>query len=368
MVESLRTRREPFNTTGKSVGRNARPDASGILLTMASPRPAAAASEPLVHFDQITGRAVLIAPRRQTRPHDADLVRELGEDPSAWCPFCGGNEARTPPAVLQAPAAPVTAWQARIVPNRYPFVEACPTAAGCGTAAERPAHGIHEVLVESPRHDTSVAAIEPGGWRAAWQLAQRRLAMLAERNDLAWGTVFKNSGPMAGASLEHVHSQLVAIDFIPPAISHEFAAAARRTDPFADLLAEADKARRVVTRSEGMVALVPPAPRQPCEIWILPERQEAFFHAAGPERASGIADLTRDLVGRLARVLPGADFNWWLHEAAWGDHPAAATTDRWHWHLEILPRATPLAGFELGTGCHISAVPPDEAAARLRDA
>ena len=327
----------------------------------ATPRP------PLVHHDERTGRAVFVAPGRDERPTDADLAANAAaHDAARWCPFCAGNESCTPPAVLSAPADAAAAWQARIVPNRYPFVAAVDDLPEHGPA--RTAHGVHDVVIESPRHDTLVTAIDPAGWRAAWELVQRRLAELAGRDDLAWGTVFKNSGPRAGASLEHVHSQLVAVDFVPPAVAAEFAAAATEADPFAALLAEAAAERRIVAEAGGLVALVPVAPRQPAEIWIVPADREPHFHATPPARAQAVADLTRDLVGRLGRILPGADFNWWLHEAAWRGAADTLVNDRWHWHLEILPRVNQLAGFELGTGCHITPLPAAEAAARLRDA
>jgi UDPglucose--hexose-1-phosphate uridylyltransferase len=330
------------------------------MIPPATPRP------PLVHHDERTGRAVFVAPGRDERPTDAALAAAAAaNDASQWCPFCAGNESLTPPAVLRAPADATADWQARIIPNRYPFVAAANAALGPGTA--RPAHGVHEVVIESPRHDTLVTAVDPAAWRSSWALVQRRLAELADRDDLAWGTVFKNSGPRAGASLEHVHSQLVAVDFVPPAVAAEFAAAATEAEPFATLLAEAASEGRIVADAGGLVALVPAAPRQPGEIWIVPADREPHFHAAPPARSQAVADLTRDLVGRLARILPGADFNWWLHEAAWRG-AAAAVADRWHWHLEILPRVNQLAGFELGTGCHITPLPAAEAAARLRDA
>jgi len=318
--------------------------------------------EPLVHHDDRTGRAVIVAPRRDERPSDAALAAGHGAaGAAAWCPFCGGNESQTPPEVARAGGA--ADWQARIVPNRYPFVEPAP---GSIPGAARPAHGVHDVVVESPRHDTTVMAVDPAGWRAAWELVRRRLADLAGRHDLAWGTVFKNSGPRAGASLEHVHSQLVALDFLPPAVRAEYAAAAARGDPFADLLSEARADGRIVAETGGLVALVPSAPRQPCETWIVPAARQPHFHACDPAVAVALADLTRDLSGRLARLLPGVDYNWWLHEAAWrSDEPPA---DRWHWHLEILPRAAELAGFELGTGCHITTMSPTESARRLREA
>jgi len=326
--------------------------------------------DPLVHHDERTGRAVFVAPRRADRPRDADLAATDPGDGS-WCPFCAGNEARTPPDVLRTPADPAAAWQARIVPNRYPFVEPADGSASRVAIGPRPAHGVHDVLIESPRHDTSILAVAPAGWRAGWELVQQRLAALAARGDLAWGTVFKNSGPRAGASLAHVHSQLVAVDFVPPAVRAEHAAAAACVDPFADLLAEARAAGRIVTEAGGLVALVPAAPRQPCETWIVPAQRQPLFHAAPPAAARTLADLSRELVGRLDRLLPGVDYNWWLHEAAWRPATAAGTPpvwDRWHWHLEILPRASELAGFELATGCHINALPAAEAAARLRHA
>lgn len=321
---------------------------------------------PLLHADDRTGRAVFVAPGRAERPTDAELAAGRGmADATRWCPFCAGNESLTPPDVLRVPVARTAAWQARIIPNRYPFVAPADGAPGQGAA--RPAHGVHEVVIESPRHDTLVTAVDPAGWRAAWSVVQRRLAHLATRDDLVWGMVFKNSGPRAGASLEHVHSQLVAVDFVPPAVAAEFAAAMTQSDPFATLLDEAVRERRIVAETGGLMALVPAAPRQPGELWIVPASREPHFHAAGSARAECLADLTRDLVGRLARILPGADFNWWLHEAAWRG-PSAPVTARWHWHLEILPRVNQLAGFELGTGCHITPLPAVEAAARLRDA
>jgi UDPglucose--hexose-1-phosphate uridylyltransferase len=332
------------------------------------PSPAPTPRPPLVHHDDRTGRAVFVAPGRDERPTDADLAAGLGAaDAGRWCPFCAGNESRTPPDVRRAPADAATAWQARIIPNRYPFVAVAGAANGHGSA--RPAHGVHEVVIESPRHDTLVTQVDPAGWRAAWSLVQGRLADLARRDDLAWGTVFKNSGPLAGASLEHVHSQLVAVDFVPPAVAAEYAAAARQADPFATLLEEAAAERRIVAETDGLVALAPAAPRQPGEMWIVPADREPHFHAAQPTRAAAVADLTRDLVGRLARILPSADFNWWLHEAGWrGAAAAQPAADRWHWHLEILPRVNQLAGFELATGCHVTPLSAAEAAARLRDA
>ncbi len=321
--------------------------------------------DPLACHDPTSGRTVLVAPRRDERPGDDELAT-TGGAPSTWCPFCAGNEHRTPPAVLEARGPSPETWHARIFANLFPFVGDADDATGAFPAGARPAHGVHDVVVESPRHDTSILSIDAEGWRDAWRIIHQRLADLAARGDLAWGTVFKNSGPAAGASLEHVHSQLVAMDFVPGVLAAELAAAATQPDPFGELIRKAEADDRVVVACGELVALVPSAPRQPCETWILPRSPEAFFHATNPARVAAMSDLTRDIAARFASVLPDIDFNWWLHEAPWRDAPTVV--DRWHWHLEMLPRATQLAGFELGTGCHVTAWPAAEAARRLREA
>jgi len=316
---------------------------------------------PRVHHEPLAGRSVFVAPGRAARPDDAALGAGAG-DPRAWCPFCAGGESRTPPESLRTPADPSLPWQARIVPNLFPV--AVDRAAAPAAAPPRLARGVHDVVIESATHERSVLAVAPDAWRDVWELVRRRLAMLAGRGDLAWAGVFKNSGPRAGASLEHLHSQLVGLDFVPPALAEELAAAAARSDPFADLVAGARREGRIVREQGDLVALVPRAPRQPLETWILPSTPEAFFHATTPARCAALADMTRWFVGRLAEMTPEADYNWWLHQLPFAGHDAVA--DRWHWHLEIMPRFTPLAGFELATGCHICVMPPADAAGRLR--
>lgn len=327
--------------------------------------------EPQIRVDPLSGRPVFVAPQRGGKPDDHELAATCAtaaDDPVAWCPFCAGNEHRTPPEVARAPADEALAWQARIVPNRYPITRDRAAAVPGPAGGPRPAHGVHDVVVESPRHDRSILDVTPEAWRDVWSLCRRRLAMLADRPDVAWATVFKNSGARAGASLEHVHSQLVGVDVVPPIVHAELASLRGGRDPFGQVLAAARAAGRVVATAGDLVALVPPAPRQPFETWIVVADRERHFHATTATRVAGVADLTRDLVGRLARVAPQCDYNWWLHQAPFDRDDATAATEAWHWHLEILPRITELAGFELGTGCHITTMTPEEAARRLREA
>ena len=327
---------------------------------------------PHLHSDPATARSVVVAPARAARPSDLEGGPGAMAGP---CPFCIGNESLTPPDVLRSPRATAAAWQVRIVPNRFPFVtdtagvprpSRVPPAAPGIAAAPRVAHGVHDCVVESPRHLRSILDIDASAWATVWDLCRERLAMLAAREDLAWVTLFKNSGAGAGASLEHVHSQLVALDFVPDGFATELAAVGRAVDPFGDLLRTAADEGRIVEESGDLVALVPPAPRQPFETWILPRSAEPHFHATAAARVESLAALTRSLVARLDRLAPRVAYNWWLHQYPYAAAPCigadAGGAAAWHWHLEIMPRINGLAGFELGTGCHVSTMAAVEAA------
>jgi len=316
---------------------------------------------PRIHHDPLTDRPVVVAPWRAERPD------ELAGD-RITCPFCAGHERLTPPDILRTATA--DGWRSRIVPNRFPIVAAGQPLASASPAdpvdAAPLAAGVHEVVIESPAHVASILAIPPDDWREVWELCRRRLADLATDATVVWATVFKNSGAAAGASLEHVHSQLVGLGFVPPNIMAELSASARAADPFDAVVSAAVKEDRIVAEIDDLVALVPPAPRQPFETWVLPRSPEAFFHETRPGRVTAVASLSRSIVRRLDRLVPHAAYNWWLHQPPFAHH--APPPPLWRWHLEILPRLHGLAGFELGTGCHVTTVSGHEAAARLREA
>ncbi|NBW96533.1 MAG: DUF4921 family protein [Planctomycetia bacterium] len=335
-------------------------------MSVDQPPSAARGPVPLRHHEPLALRTVFVAPQRAMRP-----VQTGRAGAAADCPFCAGHESRTPPAVLRKPEDAALPWHVRLVPNEFPVVmEAAPGGpAPDGSGLRQPAHGVHEVLVECPDHERSILAIPPARWRDAWELCRRRLAALSERSDLAWAFVFKNSGPAAGASLEHVHSQLVALDFLPPFVAGKIAIAGCASDPFGSLIRLAEAEGRIVAEQGDLVALVPHAPRQPFETLILPRSACRHFHAADADAVAAVASLTQRVVARLDRIVPGADYNWWLHQAPFASvGSTSAGIENWHWHLEILPRLAEFAGFELATGCHITTMSPAESARRLREA
>ncbi len=326
--------------------------------------------DPLLCVDPLSGTSVFLAPRRGERPIELDGSSDTASraEQRAACPFCLGHESLAPPDVLRLPGG--ASWRARVVPNRYPIVGSPSSehVAGLPTKPHplatpiRPACGIHEVLIESPFHDTRVEQVAPETWATAWQAAWQRLGMLADTPHVRWAMLFKNAGTHAGASLAHVHSQLVGLDFVPPMIARKTARLHEEPSLHDRVIADADREGRLWAEAGGLVAFVPAAARQPFETCIMPREARPHFHAESAASVAALASLTQRYAARLAELTDHTDYNWWLHQPGFQDMPLSPG---WHWHLEILPRITQLAGFELGSGCHITTMPPAQAAALL---
>ena len=237
----------------------------------------------------LTGQWVSIAPQRADRP--VDVQHNLGEEAEPTCPFCEGNEESTPAESLVLRGGESLSngpgWKVRVVPNRYPFVEAVTDTAGTTPPDEfftaHSSEGVQEVIIESPRHATEVTQLSTAEWTDVLGVYRTRLKQL--HNDGRWKYVllFKNSGEAAGASLSHIHSQLVALPTTPDiidAMSKRFQQHFQRhgRSLLTDLVnREIVEGARVVDEGEHFVALCPFASRQPYEIHVIPKRQAASF-------------------------------------------------------------------------------------------
>lgn len=276
--------------------------------------------------DPVTGRRVRFAPARADRPNDF-----AGDDGEASCPFCAGAEERTPPEIDRVGDG-VGGWLARAIPNRYPAVEG--------------ADGAHEVIVESPQHITRFVDLSADEATAAVTLWCRRL--MHWRADAAFGSalVFKNEGPAAGASLAHTHSQVVAL----PSGSWT---------PVAARSGDAPEERRVFAERD-FVAHCPVAPRFAGEAWVVADTSGPSIAeiAADADAARRLAALLQLLVGAVCGVTAVAAFNLMVIDDNGGPG----------WRIEVAPRTSAIAGFELATGLWINAFTPEAAAARLRAA
>ncbi len=233
-----------------------------------------------------------------------------------------------------------------------------------------PAVGIHEVVIESPEHVRSMTEYDVAQFERVITAWQTRLAQLAGREELRHVTLFRNSGATAGGSVAHAHSQLLATTFVPPRIEAELQAATvfRETvgrSPW-ELMVDDERAAgcRVVSATEHFTVFCPFASRFAAEVWIVPCRPEADFSAATPEELVDLASILRDTLCRLDAAFGCPAFNLTVHSAPLRE----PGRDAFHWHLEITPRLSGIAGFEISSGTWINVLAPEDAAARLRDA
>jgi UDPglucose--hexose-1-phosphate uridylyltransferase len=358
-------------------------------------------SAPEIRIDQVTGLATILAPGRAERPEgfQASKAEEKGAE---GCPFCEGREDRTPPEVYatrpDGGEADSPGWTTRVVPNLYPAL-ADPSqvdsdagrgggngvAAAADTSGEvgaftgrgdpllasrrageadlfssRPALGGHEVIVNAPEHVTAMAELSEErllGAVAAWRERMRA------HSDAAYVQLVVNEGPQAGASLPHTHAQLYALPFVPAAVARErerFGAYGERTGGgslLSDILVEEMRRReRLVAIDEEAALICPWASRSPFELRIVPRSPDARF-----EEDEGGASMLGTALRLLADRFDGPpEMNMWVRTAPRGAEP-------FHWHVDIAPRLSVRASFELGTGVDINIYPPERAAADLRE-
>ena len=327
---------------------------------------------PELRKDPITGRWVVVSTERQKRPMDFRFERAvaIGRE---HCPFCPGREHLTPPEVLAyrdggVPNGP--GWTLRVVPNKFPAlrVEGTLEREGEGMFDRMTGIGAHEVIIETPDHDRPLALqSETEIERVLWACRERMVDLKRDFR-LKYILVFKNHGAAAGATLAHPHAQLIALPLVPDLVRDEIEGARRhfavkQRCVYCDIVRqELGDQRRVIQENGEAIAIAPYAPRFAFETWILPRRHAARFEEAPRHEYAAVARLLKAVLQRLNRALEVPPFNLVLHTSPFSEDVAAI----YHWHIEILPKLTRVAGFEWGTGSAINPTPPEEAATVLR--
>lgn len=345
-------------------------------------------ASPEIRIDQLTGTRVLIAPGRSERPDQFEL-RDWEKQGPDGCPFCEGNEGQTP-AELDAdrpdgssPDGP--GWQTRTVPNLYPALIPADQAEGdaeseagafASTAdpllassrsaepdmfASRPAIGAHEVVINSPRHLTSIGELEPTELEVVVAAWRRRMEA---HSGAPYVQLILNEGPDSGASLEHSHAQIGAAPFVPASVARErerFNSYRERTAG-ASLLGEVlreeiRRGERLVAIDDDVALICPWASRFPYEMRIIPRRPEARFEA-GAGGANMLGRAVKGLTGMFGRQ---PQLNLWVKTAPRG-------VEHFHWHLDLVPRIEPSSAFEMATDIDINVITPEMAAGNLREA
>jgi UDPglucose--hexose-1-phosphate uridylyltransferase len=263
-------------------------------------------------------------------------------------------------------------WDLRVVPNKFPAlqVEGNLDREGEGLFDRMNGIGAHEVIIETPEHKKTFSTMsEPEIERVLWAYRERVLDL---KRDIRFRyiLVFKNHGAPAGATLEHSHSQLIALPIVPDYVREEIEGARRHFTAkercvFCDIIRQETAAgRRIIHENVDIVALSPYAPRFPFETWLLPRSHGARFEDAPRQQYESLARMLKTVLTRMDRALETPWYNMIIHSLPFSEQ----ATEFYHWHVEIIPKLTRTAGFEWGTGFYINPTSPEEAAQVLRTA
>lgn len=334
---------------------------------------------PELRKDPITQEWVIMAVERARRPSDFVLLENTSPDAhpewSEDCPFCPGNEAKTPPEVLAyrkmgSPNSPN--WWVRVVPNRYPAlaIEGGLRKVGRGLYDTMNGVGAHEVVIETPLHNKTLPRLDESAIAdVIWSWRDRYLDLRKDRR-FQYILIFRNQGELAGASLVHPHCQLVATPVVPLEVVHEMQGF-RVYQDFHDrcamcdiVMQELDEGERVVLENEHFIAVEPFVSKYPFETMIVPKVHRGGFVDMSREEVEQCASILKGALLKLEVCLRNPPYNFNLHTAPCGQEQTAT----FHWHLDIVPRLTTAAGFEMGTGIYINVTAPEDAAAFLRAA
>ncbi len=324
--------------------------------------------------DPIIGRWVIIATERGKRPYEFSHEQETKG--GKGCPFCPGNEAMTPSEIV-AYGEPGRAhngkgWKLRVIPNKYPAlsIEGSLNRQGEGLYDKMHGIGAHEVIIESPEHALEIPDLGDQQVEDIIWSYRDRILDLKRDSRFDYILIFKNRGAAAGASLSHPHSQLIATPIVPKRVREEVNGAKNYYDykercGFCDIIKqELSSGNRIVAENESFVALCPFASRFPFEIWVLPKTHDSDFEDIQKHEAVSLAQMMKNVLGKLNRVLDNPPYNYLLHNSPLKE----PHLPHYHWHLEIMPKLTRVAGFEWGSGFYINPTSPEEAAKFLREA
>jgi UDPglucose--hexose-1-phosphate uridylyltransferase len=259
-----------------------------------------------------------------------------------------------------------------VVPNKFPAlgIEGDLDRRAEGMYDKMNGIGAHEVIIETPLHAESLATLPDKRIEdILWAFRDRVMDLRKDRR-FRYILIFKNHGEAAGASLEHPHSQLIALPIIPRQVQEELQGAKQYYELkerciFCDILhQELADGSRVVAENPDFITVSPFAPRFSFETWILPKRHEASFENSTSQCYENLAKMLKLLMGKMDAVLDRPAYNLVIHSSPLNED----NTESYHWHVEIMPKLSKVAGFEWGTGFYINPTSPEEAARYLREA
>lgn len=326
--------------------------------------------------DPLTGIWVIISENRNKRPDEFNEFKDqkLSASYMPNCYFCPGNEDKTPPEILAYRNCNV--WWARAVLNKFPALSLEAKVNGSlslireGMFVRAPGYGVHEVIIETQYHNQDIQDRTLEQVREMFWMYRDRLSAYKDGQGLENALIFKNKGRDGGASQEHPHSQLTASPVPMQRLNIELEGAEKYflSENFMGKKEqcvccdtnsqELEKAIRLIGENDYFIAFMPYASRFPFETWISPKKHNSNYSYITPEEATNLAIITKDVFQKLHKTLRNFDYNMILHTTPLN----SSVQEFYHWHIEIIPRLTKIAGFELGSGNYINILSPERAA------
>lgn len=326
--------------------------------------------------DIITGDWVIIAVERAVRPNSTNCptaVDNSGQSMVKDCPFCYGNENKTPPEILayRLPGETgITGWELRLVPNQYAALKPVDdeNIKRSGIFESMSGMGNHEVLIESPKHNGSLGSYPLEHTVKIIKVLKDRYRQLKNDSRIKYIQIFKNCGAAAGASQVHPHFQLIATPVVPQKVLRLWSGAGnfyqrKKKCVYCEIIKqEKIIGQRVVVTNKNFTAICPFASRFPGEVWILPVIHQSDFGHLKDEQLGDLAEILKNVIGKLEVAFENPPYNLVLYTRP----KRSGHKDYCHWHIVIMPRITTMAGFELGSGININLMSPELACQTLR--
>lgn len=321
-----------------------------------------------LRLDPITGHWVAIAANRVSRPCEFQQIERRNE--AALCPFCPGNENETPePLQVITDSSSKYEWLTRVVPNKYPSFpnNGHLSNSDLGPYGFHSAHGIQEVIIQSPRHVESLSQLDDTELNACFRVFQDRVKAARAEPTIEHAMLFKNCRSEAGASLQHIHSQLIGTPIVPMQLEQRWQRMESHLNKTGLSILESigkwelDQETRVLELTDRFVVFCPYASRFGYQVWIVPRDRQMSFTEVDLETSNELGRLSRKYVGRIETQLNSPAYNMLFHFA-----PRKFEKSE-HWFVELFPRITRPAGFEWGTGWWVNPYAPEDVAQQLRD-
>lgn len=326
---------------------------------------------PELRQNRSTKEWVIIATERAKRPEDFKSIKEKKEIPEyvPTCPFCPGNEDKTPPTLFSTGNG--KNWDIRVTLNKYSALslDAGPYEKSEEFFRSRGGYGHHEVVIETPRHNMTIALLPENNVKDIISVYKNRYLFMVKDKKIKDIIIFKNHGESAGTSLEHPHSQIVGTPVVPYQVRSRLEEAMRYYDDHNECIfcrtikAESNVKERVIIETNLFISFVPYAALTPFHIWIFPKHHHSTFGEICEEEISDLAKILRITLRKLYFGLNNPDYNYVIRSAPTDGRGLAY----FHWYLSIIPRLTKSAGFELGSGMFINVSLPEENAKFLRE-